>query len=249
MDYMSSFVVEPTAAEQGSSPSVRKKTGRKRRAKSKEDAPEAKVLEEERDFPSILHKGEYAGSVDLGLRRVSFVAEFSGVSTAPRLLALEDDTQLFDKLIADIMNIAIMSALIAGFVYGSWDRDRDDSTAAKRRLERRRDVAIYLSSHLCTISALTSAFLYKHVNALPVSRARSFVRDSWGLLAVPHLLFLGGLSAFIVSVVLMAWVAYEEAWWRAFFTAVGLMCPAVVGVFCAALARTPQLVQVAPREE
>lgn len=231
----------------------KKERRRKREERRKrKEAAEAKSSDDEH--------AKHQQSARPPLRTASLPAELLGLSARARLLALGDG-DLHARLVAEVQSVGVVAALLAGFVYGSWERDRADDTPCVRKLERYRDVAIYLASHLLVLAALTATMTFTHVNGVAPARGRAFVERKWALVVLPRAFFLAGALGFVVSVVLMACVRYEDFYWRArlpgvaasrgvaggalpptqvFYGAVGVCCPAGVALFALALGRQPE---------
>jgi hypothetical protein len=106
-----------------------------------------------------------------------------------------------ERVMSDVMNTGVTSALISGFALNSLSRDVDSTKTV--------DILIYLTSclaiHMCTCACLASAMLYRKVNMLKDDCVKQWAADHSFLLHMPMSKFLVGCVCYLASVVLQAW--------------------------------------------
>ena len=112
----------------------------------------------------------------------------------------------YDHYREDMVNTGVVAALLGGFsLTNSWEMEMSGSV-----LDTVTYVIAIICVHVCTCSALTSAFLYR---SLTISDPKEAVRwmDSHPTIAsLPYLKFVGGVITYMASVILVAWKQLED---------------------------------------
>ena len=109
-----------------------------------------------------------------------------------------------ERICCDVLNTAIMAALVGGFALGNLSLSGTDAI----------DKWIYLltcfSVHACTCSALTSAVLYREVVRMNDEAVPSWVAEKQLVLYLPVTKFFMGCTAYLGSVILISWRDLQE---------------------------------------
>ncbi len=112
----------------------------------------------------------------------------------------------YDHYREDMVNTGVVAALLGGFsLTNSWEMEMSGSI-----LDTVTYVIAIICVHVCTCSALTSAFLYR---SLTISDPKEAVRwmDSHPTIAsLPYFKFVAGVITYMASVILVAWKQLED---------------------------------------
>lgn len=118
----------------------------------------------------------------------------------------EDESSLeaqYEKYRDDQMNTGVIAALLGGFALtNSWEMQIEDDSA---NIDLAAYVLAIVSVHACTCSALASAFFYRLFTLKTPKGAKEWVKKHHYLAQLPWYKFLGGVLAYIASVMLVAW--------------------------------------------
>jgi len=104
-----------------------------------------------------------------------------------------------ERLLNDILNTAVMGALVGGFALSQLQLEVYDEAPDAL------DIAVYMtgcvSVHACTCSCLTSALLYRATNKLPDEACAGWAKDHPILLMMPLAKFGMGCISYLLSVI------------------------------------------------
>jgi hypothetical protein len=122
----------------------------------------------------------------------------NGIAKEPTEDAGESEKR--DKLMNDMVNTGVMGALVGGFALGNLTSHELSTDVAL-------DNVIYIMNvmavHACTCSALTSAFVYRHINYLDEKEACELAKTWSFLMMLPIGKFAMGCISYMVSVLLL----------------------------------------------
>lgn len=106
-----------------------------------------------------------------------------------------------ERLTNDLMNTSVMSALIGGFALGSLSAPEEGSESITTWIY----MLSYCTVHMCTCSALSSAFIYAAVNRMDDDCVGDWAKNQKKLLMLPMMKFVMGCMAYMLSVILTSW--------------------------------------------
>lgn len=137
-----------------------------------------------------------------------------------------DAGRIRERLCSDVLNTSVMSAIIGGFALSNLQQGGYE-------FEEGLHLAIYLFSfgavHACTCSALTSAFVYRHVNNLPEAKLLAWSVKYWWLPYLPLGKFAMGCVSYMISVILISYRDLEMfASWQIAALVFGIMSMSMV---------------------
>ena len=154
------------------------------------------------------HQNHFLQSRDRSVRTTAPLA--MEVATLLNGAPLSDGTKGKSKetVLNDVTNTGVMAALVGGFALssvqsGSFDHEVTFDNVAY--------LLLILGVHACTCSALTSALLYRHINAMSEAEVPPWSIANWIMLLMPMGKFGMGCAAYIVSVIFMSWRSLEIA--------------------------------------
>lgn len=139
-----------------------------------------------------------------------------------------------ERLCNDLTNTSVISALVGGFALSSLQMFSEHEN--KPTLDLIIYVLTVFSVHACTCATLTSAVLYRVVNALDDDRLVEWAKEKRWLLLLPIMKFGMGCFVYLASVVMLSYRDLDEegqegARWAA--VVIGLMSmSSVVMVVC-----------------
>jgi len=108
-----------------------------------------------------------------------------------------------DRLSNDILNTAVMAALVGGFALSSVQLE--GSKTDRSALDTLIYIFALLGVHANTCSALCSAFLYRYTNGLPAAALDQWASSHSMLLTIPMMKFTGGTVCYLISVIMLAY--------------------------------------------
>mmetsp|Transcript_3614 Transcript_3614/g.6379 ORF Transcript_3614/g.6379 Transcript_3614/m.6379 type:complete len:178 (-) Transcript_3614:42-575(-) len=113
-----------------------------------------------------------------------------------------------ERLQNDMVNTGVMAALIGGFALGNLQVPKEGDK------HEGITTGIYLMAcfavHMCTCSALSSAFIYRIVNKLDDDSVEAWAKKFKLLLPVPLMKFVMGTVCYMMSVVLISYRDLEN---------------------------------------
>jgi len=114
------------------------------------------------------------------------------------------------RLCNDILNTAVMAALVGGFALSSLQMDYysdedEDGEPDNKLLDTLVFMTTMIACHACTCSALASAFLYRWANGLSDADVTKWAENNKLLLQVPMMKFGMGCVSYLLSVVFLSW--------------------------------------------
>ena len=137
-----------------------------------------------------------------------------------------------DRLLNDLTNTGVIAALLGGFALSclsidlsSYGADRNGTNDTVVLLGTVYWFIAFLAAHVCTLSAASSALLYRKVNLLPEEAAGPWLQQHRRLHAVPFLCFMIGIKLYEVSIVLFGLLYFHgRSGWQIISAALGLIC-------------------------
>jgi hypothetical protein len=103
-------------------------------------------------------------------------------------------------LMSEFSNVGTIGALLGGFALESLS---SESLGSINRLEMASALCMYLAVHMCTFSAISSWWLYRHVNLLTQKEALAWGRQRRWMVMVPTESFAMGAVLYISGVSLI----------------------------------------------
>ena len=113
-----------------------------------------------------------------------------------------------EVVLNDVTNTGVMAALVGGFALSVVQSDEFDHS---KNMDNITYLLLIMAVHACTCSALTSALLYKSVNAMDDAAVPSWAKANWMMLMMPMGKFGMGCASYIISVIFSSWRSLEEA--------------------------------------
>ena len=110
-----------------------------------------------------------------------------------------------DQVMNDIMNTSVMAALVGGFALSNMD-------SSAWRFDSHLDTTLYVLTtvavHACTCSALTSAFVYRHLNNMDEDGFVFWYASKFNkmICKAPLIKFVMGVIAYMTSVIVKTWI-------------------------------------------
>ena len=98
----------------------------------------------------------------------------------------------------DITNTGVMAALIGGFALSNVQATTTEFEPGTAAIDSATYLLTLLAVHACTCSALTSALLYRTVNAMGPLQVPPWAHRNWVLLLMPMAKFGMGTAAYII---------------------------------------------------
>jgi len=139
-----------------------------------------------------------------------------------------------ERLCNDLTNTSVISALVGGFALSSLQMFSEHHN--KPNLDLTIYILTVFSVHACTCATLTSAILYRVVNALDDNRLVDWARGKRWLLTLPIVKFGMGCFVYLASVVLLSYrdlaeEGQEGARWVAVVIGLMSMSSVVMAVY------------------
>jgi len=103
-----------------------------------------------------------------------------------------------DRIMNDMTNTGTVGALIGGFALSIFNREFKNVP-----FEFATGVIIFLSVHLCTFAALSSAIIYRRVNCMDEDGVAKFVAKWSHIIGMPQKVFVVGCFCYLVGVILL----------------------------------------------
>jgi hypothetical protein len=110
----------------------------------------------------------------------------------------------------DITNTGVMAALIGGFALSNVQATITEFEPGTAAIDSATYLLTLLAVHACTCSALTSALLYRTVNAMGPLQVPPWAHRNWVLLLMPMAKFGMGTAAYIIAVLLGSFRTLEQ---------------------------------------
>mmetsp|Transcript_21527 Transcript_21527/g.54240 ORF Transcript_21527/g.54240 Transcript_21527/m.54240 type:complete len:215 (-) Transcript_21527:477-1121(-) len=144
----------------------------------------------------------------------------------------EPDPRLREKICNDVLNTSVMAAIVGGFALSNMQQTSEPFPADVKALQLAIYVCSFLAVHACTCSALTSAFVYRHVNNMAdEERLARWVNKYEKIVMLPLAKFGMGCLSYMLSVILISYKELEFLdVWRFLCLGIGLMSMSMVFV-------------------
>ena len=110
----------------------------------------------------------------------------------------------------DITNTGVMAALVGGFALSNVQATTTEFEPDTATIDSATYLLTLFAVHSCTCSALTSALLYRTVNAMGPSQTPPWAQRNWVMLLMPMAKFSMGTAAYIIAVLLGSFRTLEQ---------------------------------------
>jgi len=137
-----------------------------------------------------------------------------------------------ERLLNDLTNTGVIAALLGGFAlsclsidlepYGAHTKSSDTTLAVIGTCYW---MVAFLAAHVCTLSAASSALLYRKINLLSDETALPWLQQNKRLKKMPLVCFMIGIKLYEVSIVLFGLLYFHGSTaLQAVSTVLGLIC-------------------------
>ena len=113
-----------------------------------------------------------------------------------------------EVVLNDVTNTGVMGALVGGFALSSIQAGHFDPVASW--VDDACYLLLVLAVHACTCSALTSALVYRFVNAMNDEAVPAWAKANRLMLMMPIMKFAMGTASYIISVIGLSWTALGD---------------------------------------
>jgi hypothetical protein len=137
-----------------------------------------------------------------------------------------------ERLLNDLTNTGVIAALLGGFAlsclsidlepYGAHTKSSDTTLAVIGTIYW---MVAFLAAHVCTLSAASSALLYRKINLLSDETALPWLQQNKRLKKMPLVCFMIGIKLYEVSIVLFGLLYFHGSTaLQTVSTVLGLIC-------------------------
>eukprot|EP00931_Biecheleriopsis_adriatica_P008084 TRINITY_DN109315_c0_g1_i1.p1 TRINITY_DN109315_c0_g1~~TRINITY_DN109315_c0_g1_i1.p1 ORF type:complete len:183 (+),score=14.70 TRINITY_DN109315_c0_g1_i1:28-549(+) len=144
-----------------------------------------------------------------------------------------------DQLLNEFTNLGVVCALLGGFALEVFTNI--DKSDAKTTLGGILTGLMFFAVHLNTMAAICAGVSYRAVNLLQEHEAVEWSKRNRHLQSIVVICGSGGGVLYIVGVVFLGLVKYDEIHWQILFTAAGTMCCIMLGYYVWAAHRPTEL--------